>query len=101
MLMLIGQCGPLLGTRIYPSDTGPDFVMGHSICAAFLFFTTLLAGALRLLLGWENRKLDRKYGTLEEQRSRAAHAAAAGDGELKAEMELGLESYGPMYRYVL
>jgi MFS family permease len=101
MLMLIGQCGPLLGTRIYPSDTGPDFVMGHSICAAFLFFTTLLAGALRLLLGWENRKLDRKYGTLEEQRSRAAHAAAAGDGEPKAEMELGLESYGPMYRYVL
>jgi hypothetical protein len=99
--MLIGQCGPLLGTRLYPSHTGPNFVMGHSICAGFLFFTTILACALRLLLGWENRKLDRQYGTLEEQRSRAANAAAAGDGELKAGMELGLESYGPMYRYVL
>jgi cyanate permease len=101
MLMLVGQCGPLLGTRIYPSHTGPNFVMGHSICAGFLFFTTILACTLRLLLGWENRKLDRQYGTLEEQQSRAASAAAAGDGELKAEMEFGLESYGPMYRYVL
>jgi hypothetical protein len=101
MLMLIGQCGPLLGTRIYPSGDGPQFVMGHSICAAFLFFTTLLAGALRLFLVWENRKLDRQYGTLEEQRSRAASVAGAGSEDHKAEMELGLESYGPMYRYVL
>jgi hypothetical protein len=75
--------------------------MGHSICAAFLFFTTLLAGALRLFLVWENRKLDRQYGTLEEQRSRAASVAGAGSEDHKAEMELGLESYGPMYRYVL
>jgi hypothetical protein len=101
MLMLIGQCGPLLGTRIYPSGDGPRFVMGHGICAGFLFFTTLLAGALRFYLGWQNRKLDRQYGTLEVQRARAASAAGIGGEDRKAEMEMGLESDGPMYRYVL
>jgi hypothetical protein len=60
-----------------------------------------LAGALRFYLGWQNRKLDRQYGTLEVQRARAASAAGVGGEDRKAEMELGLESDGPMYRYVL
>lgn len=99
MLNLVGQCGPLLGTRVYPSSNSPYYVKGHSVCAAFLFFTTCLAFGLRTLLAWENKKLDRKYGTLEEQRARAA---AAADGEnAKAQAEHGLENYGPMYRYVL
>ncbi|KAK5124459.1 hypothetical protein LTR85_001676 [Meristemomyces frigidus] len=98
MLNLVGQCGPLLGTRVYPASDGPYYVEGHSVCAAFLFFTTLLALGLRTLLVWENRKLDRKYGTLKEQRAQAA--AAGGDGA-KVQAEEGLENYGPMYRYVL
>jgi hypothetical protein len=97
MLNLIGQCGPLLGTRVYPGSGSPYYVEGHSVCAAFLFFTTFLALALRTLLAWENNKLDRKYGTLAEQRTRLP---ASADGGEKAQDE-GLENYGPMYRYVL
>lgn len=98
MLNLVGQCGPLLGTRVYPASGAPYYVEGHSVCAAFLFFTTLLALGLRTMLVWENKKLDRKYGTLDEQRAQAA--TAGGDGA-KGQAEDGLENYGPMYRYVL
>lgn len=98
LLNLIGQCGPLLGTNIYPDSDAPRFVKGHSICAAFLFFTTLLALSLRTLLVWENKKLDRAYGTREELRARAASAEFA---EAEQQTEQGLENYGPMYRYVV
>ena len=98
MLNLVGQCGPLLGTNIYPASDGPYYVKGHSICAAFLFFVTCLALGLRTLLAWDNKKLDREHGTIEEQHARAA--AADGDNG-KAQAENGLENYGPMYRYVL
>ena len=98
LLNLIGQCGPLLGTRVYPAGQGPYYVEGHSICAGFLFFTTLLALGLRTLLVWENKKLDREHGTLEEQRVRAAGTR---DGNAKIQAEHGAENYGPMYRYVL
>ena len=56
-----------------------------------MFFTTLLAFGLRLLLVWENKKLDRQYGSLEEQKR-----STVGGGEIAAE-----ENYGPAYRYVL
>lgn len=102
MLSLIGQCGPLLGTRIYPSGSGPQYVMGHSICAGFLFFTTLLAFLQRLLLARKNRKLDQQYGTVKEQWSQAATAATSVEGNAtRVTVEQGLESHGPMYRYVL
>jgi dipeptide/tripeptide permease len=96
ILNVVGQCGPLLGTRLYPSKEGPFYVKGQSVCAAFMFFTTILAIALRTLLWWENKKLDREFGTLEEQRARAATTT---DGE--KEVAAGQENYGPMYRFVL
>jgi hypothetical protein len=99
ILNLVGQCGPLLGTRLYPTNEGPYYVKGQSVCAAFLFFTALLAFGLRMLLWWENKKLDEKYGTLEEQRTRTAAAESAGDG--KAAAGSAVENYGPLYRYVL
>ncbi|KAK8236989.1 major facilitator superfamily domain-containing protein [Phyllosticta capitalensis] len=123
ILNVVGQCGPVLGTRLYPDSEGPDFMRGHATCAAFMFFTTALVAATRLLLCWENRQLDRRYGTLEEQRERreaqvakgapastttaAGGAAAEGEGEAAAttaprqNLDEGLESYGPMFRYVL
>ncbi|KAF7846311.1 hypothetical protein BT93_L4632 [Corymbia citriodora subsp. variegata] len=94
MLNVIGQCGPLLGTHIY--NKSPYYIEGQSVCAAFMFFNGLLALALRTLLVLENRKLDRKYGTIDEQKARAASA----DGE-NAEVVAGVENYGPMFRNVL
>ena len=93
MLNMIGQCGPILGTRVYPSKDEPRFQKGHSVCAGFMGFTTLLALTLRFLLVLENRKLDRQYGTLKEQRARREKD---GSDELSA-----AENYGAGYRYVL
>lgn len=89
ILNLIGQCGPLLGTRLYPKSEGPLYVKGQSVCAGFMFLFCLLSLLLRTILAWENKKLDRKYGTLAQQRETGG-----------SKRELG-ENYGPRFRYVL
>lgn len=89
MINLIGQCGPFLGTTRFPSSQAPRYVQGMSICAAFMFFSALLALAQRLLLAWENGRLDRKYGSVTTTKS-----AGATEG-------LVVENYGPNFRYVL
>lgn len=93
LLNLVGQCGPLLGTRLYPSNEGPFYVKGQSICAAFMFFTTLLVILLRTLLAWENKKLDRKYGSISQQKLGTRGGEDNG--------EVAVENYGPLFRYVL
>jgi dipeptide/tripeptide permease len=97
ILNLVGQCGPLLGTRMYPSSEGPQYVKGQSVCAAFMFFFCFLSLLLRTLLVWENKKLDRKYGTLAQQKHAMHEAAARGEDK----DEVGIENYGPLFRYVL
>lgn len=93
LLNVVGQCGPLLGTRLYPADEGPFYVKGQAVCAAFMFFTTLLVVVLRTLLAWENRKLDKEYGTLAQQKQARMEGSREG--------AVGVENYGPMFRYVL
>lgn len=88
LLNLVGQCGPLLGTRVYPTTDKPYYVKGQSVCAAFMFFTTILALALRQLNVWDNKKLDRKYGKVE-------------DTPTKTATEGGEDDYGPRFRYIL
>lgn len=79
MLNTLGQCGPLLGTNIFPTSDGPRYVKGQSICAAFMFFNAFLALSLRLLLMWENKKLDQKYGKSDQNRiSRKTEAENGG-----------------------
>ncbi|KAK8058065.1 MFS transporter [Apiospora phragmitis] len=119
MLNAVGQCGPLLGTNIFPSREKPYYVTGQSVCAAFMFFTALLALSLRLLLQHENAKLDRRYGSLDEQRARVAIVVAqgrsaalplstsaaeetdVGEGGEGEEAAAAVENYGPMFRYIL
>lgn len=100
LLNLIGQVGPVLGTRLYPSSEGPRFIKGQSVCAAFLFFTALLALALRALLVWENRTLDRQYGTIEEQHRGVEEKKRASAASGKDALMVGVENYGPLFRYV-
>lgn len=97
ILNVVGQCGPLLGTRMYPSSEGPQYVKGHAVCAAFMFFFCFLALVLRTLLVWANKKLDREYGTLAEQKQAIQEAVARGEGK----GEVGVENYGPLFRFVL
>ncbi|OAA48796.1 Major facilitator superfamily domain, general substrate transporter [Cordyceps fumosorosea ARSEF 2679] len=84
LLNLVGQCGPLLGTRLYPKSEAPDYTKGHAICAGFMGFTALLALCLRCLLVWENRKLAQRCPAVEDE-----------------EDVQGEENYGPSFRYVL
>lgn len=78
ILNIIGQCGPFLGTNIFPSSDSPRYVKGQSICAAFMFFTTLLALCLRTLLVWENKQLDKKYGSKAERAAAGEKSQAVG-----------------------
>ncbi|KAF2156471.1 pantothenate transporter liz1 [Myriangium duriaei CBS 260.36] len=116
ILNLIGQCGPVLGNNVYPTNDGPRYTKGHSVCAAFLFFNACLAMTLRTYLSWQNKKMDKKYGTLDEQRARAVAGPGAGEkvtdaqqvvdatdekAKAKAEGQVAAEDYGPMFRYIL
>jgi len=105
LLNVIGQCGPLLGTRLYPAKEGPYYVKGQSVCAAFMFFVAVLALALRTLLWWENKQLDKKFGLVSEQGVRAETEKAMRETEQHkddgGDAAVGLENYGPMFRYVL
>lgn len=96
LINMVGQCGPVLGTRLYPNAERPRYVKGMSICAAFMFSATIMSLALRIMLIWENKRLEEKY----------AGAINAVKVEQEAtpnqnEMDVGVEDYGPKFRYVL
>lgn len=87
ILNLVGQCGPLLGTRAYPKNEGPHYVKGHGICAGFMCLVAILALVLRLVLVWENKKLDERNRSLPTDEN--------------SKEQVGVEDYGPNFRYVL
>lgn len=59
MLNIIGQCGPLVGTRLYPDTDGPYYVRGMSVCALFMLAVAGLAFLLRVVLNRANRRARR------------------------------------------
>ncbi|KAF7587942.1 hypothetical protein BBP40_006508 [Aspergillus hancockii] len=91
ILNVIGQCGPFLGTNVFPESDGPRYIRGQFICAAFMFFTVILALALRALLVWENRRLDKQHGT---QAERGARGWDKDEG-------IAEENYGSGFRFML
>lgn len=56
MLNLLGQFGPLVGTRLYPDSDKPYYVKGMAVCSLFMFLVALLAWWLRRLLIRENER---------------------------------------------
>ena len=95
ILNLVGQCGPLLGTRVYPATDAPYYRTGMWVCAAFMLFNGVLAIGLRTLLVWENKRLDAKYGVVR----RVDGKGEVGDGG--SAVGVGEENDGPRFRYVL
>lgn len=81
ILNVIGQCGPLLGTRLYPASDRPWYVRGMATCSFFMLVVAVLAVALRVLLQRANRKMQRKdeEDTFEMQGGGDAAAAAAAE----------------------
>lgn len=82
ILNIIGQCGPLLGTRLYPESDGPWYVRGMAICSFFMVVVAVLALALRILLQRANRAAG--DGTLFD----AGHAGGSRDGDGEERDEL-------------
>ena len=57
ILNTIGQFGPLVGTRLYPTSDGPWYVRGMLACSCFMVFVAVLAFVLRIFLQRENRRM--------------------------------------------
>ncbi|TPX20251.1 hypothetical protein DIZ76_016139 [Coccidioides immitis] len=93
VLSLLGQSGTLLGTNVFPDSERPRFIKGQTICAAFVMFNFVIVVGLRTLLVYQNRKLDQKYGTIEQHRNRQHQENAI--------LVVAEEDYGPNFRYVL
>ncbi|CAN6607643.1 high-affinity nicotinic acid transporter [Trichomonascus vanleenenianus] len=72
ILQVVGQCGPLLGTRIFPASDGPFYRKGLWISFGFLCLVSALGLVLRFYYIWENKKLDEKYGPAEGNRNEHA-----------------------------
>lgn len=58
LLQAVGQCGPLLGTRLYPDAHAPFYTPGMSICAVAMIGVAVLALGLRFYLARLNRNMD-------------------------------------------
>ncbi|KAI9928607.1 hypothetical protein MW887_001822 [Aspergillus wentii] len=84
---MIGQCGPLLGARIFPESQGPMYSKGMWICAGMLFGACAFSLTLRQLVWMENRRRDLEYGYSDPDNA-PVDVAAKGDEH-------------PMYRFVL
>ena len=67
MLQLIGQCGPLVGTRLYPEEHAPLYTSGMCACAASMVCVSILALTLRWYLGRENTLSKKGYGKIGEE----------------------------------
>ncbi|PCH35272.1 MFS general substrate transporter [Wolfiporia cocos MD-104 SS10] len=62
MYMAIGQCGSVLGSKLFPSTEGPRYIKGFSVSCALLFLASLVAIILTVSYRLENRRRDRLYG---------------------------------------
>ncbi|KAF5018325.1 hypothetical protein F66182_9699 [Fusarium sp. NRRL 66182] len=66
IIMTVGQCGPLLGTNVFPSNQSPLYREGSWICCAFALLSGVTALVLSFCLWQENEKMDRLHGPLKE-----------------------------------
>jgi len=68
ILQGLGQCGPLLGTRLYPADHGPEYISGSLTCAGCMLVVCCLVGLQRWRLDRENKRreaLDAREAAME------------------------------------
>lgn len=56
ILNVIGQCGPLVGVRLFPRSQAPYYTSGMTVCASFMLGVAVLAAVLRVYLIRLNRR---------------------------------------------
>ncbi|KAL1902254.1 hypothetical protein Sste5346_001230 [Sporothrix stenoceras] len=71
LFQVVGQCGPLLGTRLYPNTDAPLFLRGMRTMAAAMLGVAVLAVVLTIVLRRRNAVLNaaesKQRATEEEQ----------------------------------
>ncbi|VBB80113.1 Putative transporter [Podospora comata] len=90
VLNMVGQCGPLLGTRLFPEGDRPGYTKGMVVCAVFMFVNAGLAAGLRWHFARKNKRL--------EERERAQVVLRVGD---RGRREDGEREGMVGFRYVL
>ncbi|KAK3991289.1 high-affinity nicotinic acid transporter [Cladorrhinum sp. PSN332] len=90
LMQVIGQLGPLIGTRLYPDRDGPYYINGMRVCAVAMGAVALLAAVMRWYMKRENARMDRQE---EENVDGEEGAALVG--------EKGKRGVGVKFRYML
>lgn len=85
ILNIIGQCGPLVGTRLYPESDGPWYVHGMAACSFFMMAVAAIAFVLRLVLQRENRKSEKTDEEMEMVEGEGQGLMSADAGTRSAE----------------
>lgn len=73
MFGTIGQCGPVLGTRLFPEAEGPYYKEGMAISAGMLLLGTLITIVTLSVLFYINHKKDsqlQKLNQLEKEKNK-------------------------------
>ncbi|CAM1511241.1 Fc.00g087540.m01.CDS01 [Cosmosporella sp. VM-42] len=83
LLQVIGQCGPLVGTRLYPDKDAPYYSHGMQTCAWAMLGVALLAFALRIYLKYLNRKMDRTEDQRQADGTTVEEEGLVGPGKRK------------------
>jgi MFS family permease len=65
LMQLVGQCGPLVGTRLYPDVEGPFYTRGMKACAWAMFAVAVLAILLRFYMIRLNARAERADAAAE------------------------------------
>ncbi|AEO67077.1 uncharacterized protein THITE_2115852 [Thermothielavioides terrestris NRRL 8126] len=76
LMQAVGQCGPLVGTRLYPDADAPYYSRGMAVCAGAMVGVAVLAAGLRWWLARVNRRWDR-----EEEAEAEGRGEGAGEDE--------------------
>uniref|UniRef100_A0A060T1F9 ARAD1C20174p n=1 Tax=Blastobotrys adeninivorans TaxID=409370 RepID=A0A060T1F9_BLAAD len=79
LVQAIGQCGPVLGTRLFPERDAPLYHRGFFVSFGMSAMVAVAALLLRLYLSYENRKLDEKYGPVQDTVDASDYTTASGE----------------------
>ncbi|KAK9459518.1 major facilitator superfamily domain-containing protein [Lipomyces oligophaga] len=107
LLNTIGQCGPLIGTRLYPDSDAPYYERGMMICSISMLIVAILAIFLRRHLALANRASfeAENYHLVPDEEDEDAEAAsipsAAADEDETYEDEQDAEEDEESSRYEL
>ncbi|KAL7921641.1 major facilitator superfamily domain-containing protein [Trichoderma austrokoningii] len=93
LMQVIGQCGPLIGTRLYPHRDAPYYTSGMRTCAVAMLSVAVLAVLLRFYLKRQNRKMD------EAERERQADGSTVEEEGLVVPGKK--QRYADKFRYML